>query len=110
MEQEKLITRDSPVFEEKENVIKIEQQELNELKQNFYISKQKCDKFDKEPNINLCDQFLNEAKHSLEMAQESGDSAKSKGFLERIELSIPNLRKAERIYNNLKIKCQNLQD
>lgn len=64
-----------------------------------------CYQFDKEPTKELCDSFLKEAEHKLELAQENAKSSEAKGIIERLQLSFYDLRKTKRIYNGLQKQC-----
>lgn len=96
---------DNEFSEEEENIISIEQREIPIIKEEFYIYQKLCDQFDINPSIELCTQFIEEAKHQLEISQESTNSAKSKG-IRKIEISHYDLRKTNRIYDNLKVICE----
>ena len=104
---EKDIKEEEEIFESEikvspEEVIIIEQRELTVIKEEFDEYKSLCDQFDKQPTDQLCNQFLEEAKHNLELAQENAQLADSKGVLES---SLHDLRKAKRIYVNLQQMC-----
>lgn len=88
------------------NVIAIEQRELDVIQAEFDEYKGLCNQFDQEPTLGLCSQFLEEARHQLELVQENTKTAESKGIIEQLDISSRALRKAKRIYEGLNIKCK----
>ena len=81
-----LIKKGSTILDKEQKVLEIEQEELSELKSEFENHKKLCDEFDQKPTIELCNQFLKEAKNNLG--------------------SVPEDTRAVRIYKNLLKECQ----
>jgi hypothetical protein len=101
---EEIKEKDTLIQKEEIEVISLEQRELEEVKEEFESYKLICDDFDEQPTKELCEQFLTEAKADLELAQQNAES--SDGVLSWIETSHKNLRRANRIYNELNKTCQ----
>ena len=68
-----------------------------------------CDQFDIKPTKELCVQFLDEANNNLELVRENAEALESKGILEQIQIHLHDLRKADRIYENLQVKCEGIE-
>jgi len=93
------------VQNEEKEIISIEKRELEEVKEEFENYKRLCDEFDVQPTGELCKQFLAEAKVNLERSQQNLESSDS--ILSWMEISHKELRRANRIYNELNDECLN---
>ena len=108
-QQKNLVEIDDPIEEGEKKIIKIEQREITEVKAEFERYKDMCDQFDINPTKELCNQFLDEANNKLELVRENAEALKSKGILDQIQIQLYDLRKADRIYENLQVKCEGIE-
>ena len=97
------------IEEGEKKVIQIEQREIPKVKAEFDRYKEMCDQFDINPTEELCTQFLDEANNNLELVRENAEALESKGIIEQIRMQLHDLRKAERVYENLQIRCEGIE-
>jgi hypothetical protein len=104
-EQEQLIEKDGSLLKDERAVIEIEQREMSAVRKEFDEYRILCRQFDESPTPELCGQFLEEAKHYLDLAQENAKAEESKGIIELSLLSFHDLGKSKRIYEGIQTKC-----
>lgn len=106
--QETIIGEDTDILEQEQSVIEIEQREIAEVQDEFDKYTELCTQFDQQPTKELCNLFTNEAQESLDLAQENALDTESKGLAEWIKITLHDLRKAKRIYNDLQTICESI--
>ncbi len=106
--QKKILQGDEIISKEEGKIIEVEQREIKEVKQEIEEYKELCKQFDEQPTLQLCNQFLQEARRNFELAQKNAEVARN--IIVWAKISMNNLRQAKRIYKELQYECAQLKN